>query len=97
MGADDGPHLEDGEGPIRNIWLNRFKISKTAVSNKEFKEFIDATGYRTVAEEIGTSFVFFKFFRSPSACAVSTFRTNTISITDNSINRFNTTCPFADF
>ena len=26
MGADDGPHLEDGEGPVRNIWLNPFKI-----------------------------------------------------------------------
>ena len=65
MGADDGPHLEDGEGPVRNIWLNPFKISKTAVSNKEFKEFIDATGYKTVAEEIGTSFVFFKFLKDP--------------------------------
>ena len=65
MGADDGPHREDGEGPIRNIWLNPFKISKTAVSNKEFKEFIDATGYKTVAEEIGTSFVFFKFLKNP--------------------------------
>ena len=66
MGADDGPHKEDGEGPVRAIFVDRFKISTTAISNSNFREFIKATNYRTLAEEIGSSFVFFGFLDTPN-------------------------------
>lgn len=53
------PHLrDDGEAPIRSRRLRRFRISPTAVSNVEFRAFVDATGYRTDAERAGWSFVF---------------------------------------
>jgi formylglycine-generating enzyme required for sulfatase activity len=58
MGAADGPHPEDGEGPPRSVFVDPFSISTTTVTNKSFAAFADATGYRTVAEELGHSFVF---------------------------------------
>ena len=58
MGASDGPHPEDGEGPAREIELSPYQIGLTAVSNAEFRAFTDATGYRTQAELRGTSQVF---------------------------------------
>ena len=58
MGAHDAPHPEDGEGPERHITLSAYRISATAVSNAEFSEFIQATGYRTAAEKRGRSQVF---------------------------------------
>lgn len=58
MGAEDGPHPEDGEGPIRNVWLSPFSISATQVTNREYSAFVQATGYRTLAERAGWSFVF---------------------------------------
>ncbi|MFC5589354.1 formylglycine-generating enzyme family protein [Sporosarcina soli] len=59
MGTDDQEGFkEDGEGPVRNVRLKPFLIDKYAVSNAQFKEFIDATGYRTDAEKYGWSFVF---------------------------------------
>ena len=65
MGASDGPHREDGEGPIRRVWVDKFKISKTAISNSDFRDFVQATNYKTLAEEIGCSFVFFQFLDFP--------------------------------
>jgi len=58
MGADDGPYPQDGEGPQRQVSIDPFSISATAVSNEEFSQFVADTGYRTVAEELGWSFVF---------------------------------------
>lgn len=51
----------DGEGPIREVHVNDFYIGKTAVTNNQFAEFVDATGYRTETEEFGWSFVFYLF------------------------------------
>jgi len=48
----------DGEGPVREVFVDAFWIDPTAVSNADFRAFIDATGYRTDAERIGWSFVF---------------------------------------
>ncbi|WP_078434865.1 SUMF1/EgtB/PvdO family nonheme iron enzyme [Metabacillus halosaccharovorans] len=48
----------DGEGPVRKIKLNGFHISPYTVTNKDFKHFVDATGYKTEAEVFGWSFVF---------------------------------------
>ena len=38
-----------------------FEIADTTVTNREFKAFIDATGYTTTAETIGDSYVFHLF------------------------------------
>ena len=65
MGAADAPHREDGEGPIRRVWVDKFKVSKTAISNRDFRDFVEVTKYKTLAEEIGSSFVFFQFLNSP--------------------------------
>jgi sulfatase modifying factor 1 len=58
MGADDGPHPEDGEGPSRQVTLDAFSIAPTAVTNAQFENFVRDTRYTTVAEQTGTSFVF---------------------------------------
>lgn len=48
----------DGEGPPREVTVNGFDISPYAVSNRQFKAFVDTTGYKTDAERYGWSFVF---------------------------------------
>lgn len=48
----------DGEGPLRRITLTAYYMSKFAVTNRQFLEFVRATGYRTEAERFGWSFVF---------------------------------------
>lgn len=61
--ADEG-FPEDGEGPVREVTVNPFRIDKTTVTNSEFSEFIQATGYKTEAEKFGWSFVFHLFLPS---------------------------------
>lgn len=61
MGADDGPHPEDGEGPARDVFVDPFALSATAVTIAEFRRFAEATGYLTGAEREGASFVFHSF------------------------------------
>ena len=59
MGSDDPwTYAEDGEGPIHEVTLSPFRIDPLAVSNAEFAEFIDATGYITDAGKYEWSFVF---------------------------------------
>ena len=48
----------DGEGPVRRVTLGAFYISKFAVTNEQFAEFMRKTAYRTEAERFGWSFVF---------------------------------------
>ncbi len=58
-GTEDSIGYEDdGEGPIREITLDPFYMDVTPVTNREFNDFINATGYRTEADEFGWSFVF---------------------------------------
>ncbi|WP_396125729.1 formylglycine-generating enzyme family protein [Bacillus sp. Marseille-Q3570] len=52
---------KDGEGPARNVELNPFYIDQYAVTNRQFRAFIDQTGYVTEAEKFGWSFVFHHF------------------------------------
>jgi sulfatase modifying factor 1 len=60
MGTADGEGFpEDGEGPPREVRLESFAIAATTVSNREFREFVRATGHVTDAERIGSSFVFY--------------------------------------
>ena len=59
MGSDDpDARPEDGEGPVRAVTVDGFRIHRTTVTNAEFAAFVDATGYRTQAESFGWSYVF---------------------------------------
>jgi formylglycine-generating enzyme required for sulfatase activity len=55
--ADEG-EPSDGEAPSRIVQLHRFRMARTAVSNRDFARFINQTGYVSLAEETGLSFVF---------------------------------------
>jgi formylglycine-generating enzyme len=48
----------DGEGPVRPVTLRPFSIDYYPVTNRIFRHFVEATGYRTDAERYGWSFVF---------------------------------------
>jgi len=61
MGSNDRTFPADGEAPIREITLDPFWIDETTVTNAQFAQFIDATGYVTEAERFGWSYVFYAF------------------------------------
>jgi sulfatase modifying factor 1 len=48
----------DGEGPLRRVRVDSFRIDRHAVSNAEFAAFVEQTGHMTEAEGFGWSFVF---------------------------------------
>ncbi|WP_460464483.1 formylglycine-generating enzyme family protein [Arthrobacter pigmenti] len=50
---DEG-YPADGERPVHEVELNAFRIDTTAVTNRQFAAFVEATGYRTEAEQFGT-------------------------------------------
>ncbi|MDE3104679.1 MAG: formylglycine-generating enzyme family protein [Acidobacteriota bacterium] len=59
MGTDYASGFpQDGEGPVRAVTLDDFRIDRTPVTNARFAAFISATGFRTEAERFGWSFVF---------------------------------------
>src|SRR5581483_4545593 len=59
MGADSSESFpQDGEGPVRAVWLDPFYVDIYPVTNLEFAEFVRATGYKTESEQLGWSFVF---------------------------------------
>src|SRR5215470_17429000 len=54
MGTDyTGGFAADGEGPIRGVALDAFRIDATPVTNAAFAQFVNATGYVTEAESFG--------------------------------------------
>lgn len=59
MGSDNSPSstLEDGEGPTFRVQVSDFEIQKFEVSNDEFAQFVEGTGYITEAEIFGNSYV----------------------------------------
>jgi formylglycine-generating enzyme required for sulfatase activity len=62
MGTDDAEGFPgDGEGPVRPVRLDAFRIDAHAVSNDRFAAFASETGYVTDAERIGWSYVFAGF------------------------------------
>ena len=62
MGTDsDEGFPADGEGPVREVQMDPFYIDTTAVTNREFRAFVESTGYETEAEQFGWSFVFQNF------------------------------------
>ncbi len=46
-----GPETRPDELPIHKVRLEGFWMDETEVTNKQFKEFVDATGYVTTAEK----------------------------------------------
>jgi formylglycine-generating enzyme required for sulfatase activity len=48
----------DGEGPEHAVELSPFSIARHPITNAQFAAFVDATDYRTTAEQLGNSFVF---------------------------------------
>ncbi|HET7413614.1 MAG TPA: formylglycine-generating enzyme family protein [Pararhizobium sp.] len=48
----------DGEQPVHQVRLSAFSIDATSVTNADFGQFVDETGYRTEAEIYGYSAVF---------------------------------------
>jgi len=62
MGTEDATGFPaDGEGPVRDVRVDGFRIDSTAVTNREFATFVEATNYRTDAETYGWSYVFHLF------------------------------------
>ena len=50
--------VEDSEGPAVEKEVHAFEMAKAPVTNAEFLEFVQATGYQTLAERLGDSYVF---------------------------------------
>ena len=46
------------EGPVHRVWLEGFYIDTTEVTNTQFREFVEATGFETESERLGWSGVF---------------------------------------
>lgn len=66
MGSEDpDSRQEDGEGPVRRVWVDSFQMSPTPITNRQFQAFVDDTGYVTTAEQYGSSFVFRPFVSQP--------------------------------
>ncbi|MFD9069949.1 formylglycine-generating enzyme family protein [Streptomyces lasiicapitis] len=61
MGASGGHghgHAADGEGPVRAVTLDPFRVDPCAVANTRFAAFVKDTGHVTDAERHGWSYVF---------------------------------------
>jgi sulfatase modifying factor 1 len=48
----------DGETPVHDVFLPEFEIDATSVTNRQFADFVEATGHRTESELFGFSAVF---------------------------------------
>jgi formylglycine-generating enzyme required for sulfatase activity len=63
MGAQDPPDMHDMVGmqattdsrPIHRVYVDGFWMDATEVTNEQFSVFVEATGYRTVAERAPTA------------------------------------------
>lgn len=68
MGTNDNDGSpEDGEGPARRMSVSPFYIDRHTVTNEEFMQFVQETGYQTEAEQFGWSFVFYHFVEKNKA------------------------------
>ena len=62
MGTDDPAGFPaDGEGPVRDVTVQPFAMSRYAVTVAQFAAFVASTDYVTEAERFGWSFVFHRF------------------------------------
>jgi len=59
MGSEERlAYPDDGEGPVRRVRVSAFRMDRLAVTNADFRRFVDESGYITEAERIGWSLVF---------------------------------------
>src|SRR5262245_57258898 len=59
MGSEDRlAYPDDGEAPVRRVRVGSFRLDVLAVTNAEFRRFVDDSGYVTEAERLGWSLVF---------------------------------------
>lgn len=58
MGTDEPIFKTDLESPVRNVTVKSFYLDKYEVSNQNFQNFVENTGYKTEAESFGDSFIF---------------------------------------
>ena len=59
MGTDASVGFpQDGEGPVREVNVDPFWMDVFPVTNRRFREFVEATRYKTDAEKYRWSFVF---------------------------------------
>lgn len=58
VGTNHPVFAADRESPEKSVLVEGFYLDKFEVSNREFREFVDATSYQTEAEIFGDSFVF---------------------------------------
>lgn len=65
MGARKSTFYDDLDAPRRRVFVSPFLIAPCAVTNAEFARFTAATGYRTVAEKEGWSYVFHLLLSRP--------------------------------
>ena len=56
----------DGETPVHDVSVSEFQMDVTAVTNVQFAQFVEATGYRTEAEVFGYSAVFHLAVEAPA-------------------------------
>jgi formylglycine-generating enzyme required for sulfatase activity len=69
LGGEGGECIiADGEGPIREVYVDGFLMDATAVTNQQFARFVEHTGYVTEAEALGWSFVFAGLLRRGTLC-----------------------------
>lgn len=66
MGARKSTYPADLDAPRRKVRVSPFLISATTVRNTDYARFVEATGYRTVAEVWGWSFVFHLLLDDPA-------------------------------
>ena len=71
MGARRSRVPEDFDSPRRKVKLSPFRIAATACTNAQYAVFVRATGYRTVAEVEGWSYVFHLLLADPAAWPIS--------------------------
>lgn len=57
-GDDPDAFATDGEGPVRTVTIDEFRMDQYAVTNRQFATFVKQTGYVSDAERYGWSFVF---------------------------------------
>ena len=58
MGSEETKYPGDGEGPVRTVTVAPFELAAHAVTNDDWAAFVRATGFTTVSERLGSSFVF---------------------------------------
>lgn len=72
MGTNDRDGFPaDGEGPVREVFVDDFYMEKHTVTNGEFLQFVEETNYVTDAEKFGWSFVFEHLISEQTASQVT--------------------------